>query len=82
MQAGRDGYKVKYTAPGIPQQNGRIEQTFAMLYNRVQTMLNGGKFSLFLRNGLWAGAMNTANLLENNLVTTKRQLSPFQQFLV
>ncbi len=28
--------------------NGRVEQKFATLYNRVRAMLNGGKFTLSL----------------------------------
>ena len=44
-------------------------------------MLNGEKFSSFLKNGLWTKAANTATLLDNNLLTKMRDLSPFQQFL-
>ena len=43
-------------------------------------MLNGGKFTAYLQSSLWAEAANTATLLENNLVTPNRTLSPFQQF--
>ena len=43
-------------------------------------MLNGVKFCLFSRNGLWAKAINTAILLENDLLTGNRVLSPCQQF--
>ena len=56
--------------------NGR---KFANPFNRVCTMLNNGKFSPFLRNGLWAQATNTATLLENNPNTPMKGLSPFQQ---
>ena len=44
-------------------------------------MLNGSKIITFLRNELKAEADNTVTLLENNLFTTDRYLSPFQQFL-
>ena len=43
-------------------------------------MHNGGKFTTFLQSCLWAEATNTAMLLENNLITLNRTLSPFQQF--
>ena len=43
-------------------------------------MLNSGKFTAFLQSGLCAEAANTATLLENNLITPIRTLSPFQQF--
>ena len=72
--------EFEYTAPGTPQQNGLVEWKFAILFNRVFAMFNGGKFSAFLRNGLWAEAVSTASHLQNNLVTTNRDLSPFQQF--
>ncbi len=39
------GMFFEYTTPGTPQQNGRVEQKFATLYNRVRAMLNGGKFT-------------------------------------
>ena len=46
------GIKFEYTAPGIPQQNGKIEKKFATLYNRVQAVLNERTFPSLLRNGL------------------------------
>jgi len=74
------GIDFEYTAPGTPQQNGRVERKFATLFNRVRAMLNGGKFSPYLRNGLWAEAANTATYLENHLITPNRSLTPYQQF--
>ena len=50
LQAGR--FEFEYTAPGTPQQNGHVEWKFATFVNRVCAMLNGGKISFFLRNGL------------------------------
>ena len=50
------------------------------LFSRVDAMLNGGKFSPFLRHGLLAETASTATLLENNRLTLMRDLSPFQQF--
>ena len=44
-------------------------------------MLNSGKCSRFLTNGLWADAANTATLLENNLIMNSRDLFLFQNFL-
>ena len=38
-------------------------------------LCNSGKFSCFLKNGLWAEAGNTATLLENNM-TIKTMLMP------
>ena len=69
----------KYTTPGILQQNGCIEQKFATLFDWVCAMFNGSKFNAYLQNSLLAKAANTAMLLENNLLTPNRTLSPFQQ---
>ena len=35
------GITFEYTAPGTPQQNGRLERKFATLYGRVRAMLKG-----------------------------------------
>ena len=63
------GIEFDNTAPGIPQQNHHVEWKFTTLLNRVYTMLSGGKFSSFSRNGLWAEAANVATLLKNNFIT-------------
>ena len=75
------GVDFEYTAPGMPQQIGHVKQKFATIFNWVHAMLNGGKFTTYLQNGLWAEAVNTVMLLKNNLLTPHRHLSPFQQFL-
>ncbi len=38
------GVFFEYTATGTPQQNGRVEQKFATLYNQERAMLNNGNF--------------------------------------
>ena len=43
--------EFEYTAPGTPQQNGLVEEEFVTLFNPIHAMLNGGKFTAFLRNG-------------------------------
>ena len=63
------GSDYEYTAPGMPQKNGCMERKFASFFNWVHAMLNGGKFTAYLWNGLWAEAANTAMILENNLIT-------------
>ena len=42
------GLVFKYTVPGMPQQNGYVEQKIATHFNWVCAMLNGGKFNAFL----------------------------------
>ena len=41
-------------------------------------MLNGGKFSAFLKNSLRAEATNTTTLLKNYTIISKGDVSPFQ----
>ena len=43
-------------------------------------MINGGQFSSSLRNSLLTEVAKTAILLENNLLTPYRDLSPFNNF--
>ena len=64
----------------MPQQNGWVKWKFAALFNQVHAILNGRKFTAFLRKGfLSADAANTAMLLKNNLISHSRTLSPCQQ---
>ena len=74
------GINFEYTAPSAQQYDGHIEQKFGMPFNCIWTMLNDRKFSGLFRNILWAEKVPTAFLLENNLMTSKWILSPFQQF--
>ena len=74
------GLDFEYTAPGTPQQNGHVQSKLTTFFNRVHTILNGGKFTTYLQSSLWAEAANTAMLIENNLITPNRTLSPFQLF--
>ena len=69
--------EFKYTATRTPQQNGHTEWMFVTRFNLVHAMLNTEKFTAFLRNGIWAETINTNTLLENNLVTPNKGLSPF-----
>ncbi len=59
------GIKFEYTAPGTPQQNGRVERKFATMYGKVRAMLNDAKLTAALRKKLWAKAANTSTILEN-----------------
>ena len=74
------GIRFEFTAPGTPQQNGRVERKFQTLYGRVRAMLIGSQIEQPLRNSLWSEAANTATDLDNNLVKTSTGISAFQQF--
>ncbi len=43
-------------------------------------MLNGGKFTSSLQNLLWAEAAQTAKVLQSNLASQQRAMSPYYQF--
>jgi transposase InsO family protein len=54
------GIQFEYTAPGTPQQNGRVERKFTILYGRVQSMMNHANLPLTIRKGVWTEAVATA----------------------
>ena len=73
------GIHFKYTVPFTPQQNSCVEEKFMNPFNGMHVMLRRGKFTSFWRKGLKAEATNTAILLENNQLTSTRDLSLFQK---
>ena len=77
----KGGSDSKYTAPGMPQQNGCVKRKLTTLFNQVCALLNSSKFHAYLQNGLRAKAVNTTMLFENKYLTPTKILSPFQHFL-
>ena len=69
----------EYTAPGTPQQNGRVERRFPTLYGQVRDMLQniGGSIN---NKRLWAEAANTATDLDNMLIKPGETTNSFQKF--
>jgi hypothetical protein len=65
-------YKIKFefTAPGTPEQNGKIERMFATLYGKTRSILNAARLTETLRNGLWAQCAFLTCKLENIIVKT------------
>lgn len=74
------GLRFEYTAPGTPQQNGRVEKRFQTLYGRARAMLLGSGIDKPLRVKLWPEAANTATDLDSILVRNGESLSPSQKF--
>ena len=70
----------EYTAPGTPQQNGRVERKFATLGARIRAMLNGSGIEPEKRSKFWTEAASTATKLHNELVHKGATSNPFQQF--
>jgi transposase len=56
--------KFELTAPGTPQQNGKVERAVATLFG-TRSMLNAGRITIPLRKGLWANCANLSVQLEN-----------------
>ena len=74
------GIKFEYTAPGTPQQNGRVERKFQTLYGRIRAMLAGSGFSRKIQLQLWTEAANTATLLDSYLITDASDMNSYQKF--
>ena len=74
------GIKFEYTAPGTPQQNGRVERKFQTLYGRFRSSLLGSGTKGAFKKRLWAEAANTATDMDNILVKQGKNESSFQQF--
>ena len=57
--------QIEFTAPNIPQQNGKVERSFATLWGRLRAMLNNSGVPIELREKLWAECGLTATKLCN-----------------
>ena len=74
------GLNFEYTAPGTPQQNGRVERNFVALYGRVRAMLNGARITLEMRQKLWAECAKTATACENLITCADHKESSYKLF--
>jgi len=63
--------KFEFTAPGTPQQNGKVERAFATLFGKTRSMLNAARITIPLRKGLWAHCAALSVQLENIIVKEK-----------
>ena len=72
--------KFEFTSPGTPQQNGVVERSFATLYGRVRSMMNGAGFTKEKQEELWCEASNTATKLENVCSNKKGEESPYKRY--
>jgi hypothetical protein len=74
------GIQFEYTAPGTPQQNGRVERKFATLYGRVRSMMNHANLPLTIRKGVWTEAAATATNIDTFLVTNNKPVASYNAF--
>ena len=68
------GITMEYTAPGMPQQNGRVEAKFATLYGQGRAALNRAGLPNGLHNSLWAECVPTMTNLKNSTITKEGEL--------
>jgi len=69
----------EYTARNTPQQNGKVESTFAILYGRMRAMMNYAGITPEKREKIWTEAAATATKLENIIVDKKEDKCPHYQ---
>ena len=74
------GITFEYTAPGTPQQNGRVERKFQTLYGRVRAMIHGSGLEKSVGDSLWPEAANTATDLDAYLVHDQSNMSAADKF--
>jgi hypothetical protein len=67
--------KFEFTAPGTPQQNGKVERAFATLFGKTRSMLNAARINIPLRKELWPNCAKLSVQLENVIVKEKYQQS-------
>ena len=70
---------MEFLALGTPHQNGIVERAFAMMYRRVQTMMNYAKFEGEVRKTLWAECAKIATELDGVLIQEKKNKSNYKK---
>ena len=74
------GLQFEWTAPGTPQQNGRVERKFATLMAYARSMMNDASFPMKMRRGLWTEAANTASKLNGVIYKESRDSTSYEMF--
>jgi transposase InsO family protein len=80
LKSSGSAIKFEFTAPATPQQNGRVEQKFAILYRYMRSFLNQAKLPDNLRHKLWAEAASHSTDIINSLCTPFNPIPPFKKF--
>jgi transposase InsO family protein len=68
-------FKIGLTAPGTPQQNGKVERSFATLFGKTRSVLNTVRMTIPLRKVLQENCANLSVPLEKCFVKEKDQQS-------
>jgi hypothetical protein len=64
-----------FTAPGTPQQNGKVEQALATYFGMTRSMLTAARATIPLRKGIWALCAGLSVQLEKKIIKEKHQQS-------
>ena len=66
------GNTLKCITPGTPQKNDRIKRRFTTFSSKLWIILNEDTFLLFVRNILFAEAVDVTTTLESNSIMKSR----------
>jgi hypothetical protein len=66
-EVNKRGLKVnfEFTAPGTPEENRKVERTYATLWGRARAVLNNANLTAELRGGLWTECANYVSKMHN-----------------
>jgi hypothetical protein len=74
------GIKFEFTAPHTPEQNGRVERKFAILYEYMRSILNAAKLPDEFKLFFWAEAANHSTDVINGVCTSTNTVPPYKAF--
>jgi hypothetical protein len=72
--------EFEITSPNTPQQNGKVERSFATLYSKVRSMMNHAGFTREKRNMFWAECARTATMLSNVTLSEGEETTAYEKF--
>jgi hypothetical protein len=78
----KSGWEVQFefTAPGTPEENGKVERTYATLWGRARAVLNTANLSAEMRSGLWTECANYVSQIHNATVKSMKEKCPYEEF--
>jgi hypothetical protein len=72
--------QFKFTAPGTPEENGKVKRMFTTLWGRSRAMINQANLDEEFRTGLWTECANCATQTNNILVRKNKTMMPYKEF--
>jgi hypothetical protein len=71
----------EFTAPGSPEENGKVERTYATMWGRARAVLNTANLSGELRSGLWAECAHYVSQVHNITIKAGKEMCPYEEFM-